>query len=98
MNPIALRLHETGLLLEDQGMPEIVAVLGIAEREIERLEDLRRPPPGRTPVWVQCQPCGHKWIGLYTPMQLSAVGRVMLSLCCPMCGTGSKQIHKVPAP
>lgn len=42
MNPIALRLDEASLLLEDQNMPEIVAVLQIAAREIERGEQLKR--------------------------------------------------------
>lgn len=41
MNPIALRLHEIGLRLEDAGMPEIVAAFGVAEREILRLDDER---------------------------------------------------------
>lgn len=39
MNPIALHLHEMGLQLEGCGMPEIVAALGVAEREIERLQE-----------------------------------------------------------
>lgn len=40
MNQIALRLHEMGLQLEGRGMDEIVAALGVAEREIERLQTL----------------------------------------------------------
>lgn len=40
MNQIALRLHEMGLQLEGAGMDEIVAGLGVAEREIERLQEL----------------------------------------------------------
>jgi hypothetical protein len=39
MNQIALRLHEIGLQLEGSGMDEIVAALGVAEREIERLQE-----------------------------------------------------------
>lgn len=38
MNITALQLHEMGLLLEGTGHDEIVAALGIAEREIERLD------------------------------------------------------------
>lgn len=44
MNPIALRLHEAALTLEGTGMPEIVAALEIAEREIIRLDELINNP------------------------------------------------------
>lgn len=40
MNLIALRMHEMGLQLEGHGMDEIVAALGVAEREIVRLQAL----------------------------------------------------------
>lgn len=49
-------------------------------------------------MWVQCKPCGFKWIGLYTPMPVADVALVMLSLCCPVCATTSKQIYKCEAP
>lgn len=44
MNPIALRLSEMAVTLEGSGMPEIVAALEIAEREIIRLDDLINTP------------------------------------------------------
>lgn len=44
MNPIALRLHELGLQLEGTGHDEIVMALGIAEREILRMEELLAHP------------------------------------------------------
>jgi hypothetical protein len=50
MNLIALRLHEIGLQLEGAGMDEIVASLGVAEREIERLQTLL--DKGKISVWT----------------------------------------------
>ena len=50
MNLIALRLHEMGLQLEGAGMDEIVAALGIAEREIDRLQTL--VDKGKLSVWT----------------------------------------------
>lgn len=50
MNQIALRLHEIGLQLEGSGMDEIVAALGVAEREIERLQE--RVDKGIESVWT----------------------------------------------
>lgn len=44
MNPIALRLHEAALTLDGGGVPEIVAMLEIAEREIIRLDELINSP------------------------------------------------------
>jgi hypothetical protein len=44
MNPIALRLSEMAVSLEGSGMPEIVAALEIAEREINRLDELINTP------------------------------------------------------
>jgi hypothetical protein len=44
MNPIALRLHEAALTLDGAAMPEIVAMLEIAEREIIRLEERNGVP------------------------------------------------------
>jgi len=39
-NPVALRLHECRLILEGTGNPELVSILVIAEREIERLHEI----------------------------------------------------------
>lgn len=47
MNPIALRLHEAALTLDGGNMPEIVAMLEIAEREITRLEETHIDPKSR---------------------------------------------------
>lgn len=44
MNPIALRLSEMAVTLEGCGMPEVVAALEIAEREIVRLDELINTP------------------------------------------------------
>jgi len=62
MNPIALRLSAAAVMLEGCNMPEIVAALEIAEREILRLDsELRRltPKPPKKLVMVcgvHCQP------------------------------------------
>lgn len=47
MNPIALRLHEAALALDGGNLPEIVAMLEIAEREINRLDEQVNDPKSR---------------------------------------------------
>jgi len=62
MNPIALRLSEMAVQLEGCGMPEIVAALEVAEREIIRLDGevqrLTPVPPKRLVMicGVDCRP------------------------------------------
>lgn len=46
----------------------------------------------RQAVVVTCKPCGHAWIGLYTPMPLKEAARVMSKLTCPMCAADSSKI------
>ena len=57
MNPIALRLSEMAVTLESD-LPEIAAVLEIAEREIIRLEALIPPKPKQLVMicGVDCHP------------------------------------------
>lgn len=45
-----------------------------------------------TPNWVQCKPCGHRWIGFYLPLPIRDAARIMKNLTCPKCATGSKGI------
>jgi hypothetical protein len=58
MNPIALRLSAMAVSLEGCGMPEVVAALEIAEREIIRLEALIPPKPKHLVMicGVDCHP------------------------------------------
>jgi hypothetical protein len=46
----------------------------------------------RLPFWAKCQPCGHIWTCAYTPMMLTAMGKLLKGLRCPMCGAGSMKI------
>lgn len=39
----------------------------------------------KNPVWVECDKCQHRFIGLYLPMALSDAANVMKRLTCPMC-------------
>jgi hypothetical protein len=42
--------------------------------------------------WVQCELCGHRWIGFYLPMPINVAAKVIKKITCPMCGAGSKSI------
>ncbi len=47
----------------------------------------------RLPLIVVCKPCGHFWIGMYTPMPMADAARVMHNLTCPMCAADSSKIQ-----
>ena len=46
----------------------------------------------RVPFWAKCKPCGHVWTCAHTPMMLTAMGKLLGGLHCPMCGADAKQI------
>jgi rubredoxin len=52
----------------------------------------------KTPMWMRCGPCGHRWIGLHTPMEMERVAQILKAIYCPMCGVGSKEIFATDAP
>lgn len=41
----------------------------------------------RTPARVTCSNCRFVWIGFYLPMDMSACGKLMSRLTCPMCAS-----------
>ena len=45
----------------------------------------------KKPFWAHCE-CGHKWVAAWTPMPMDRMGRLLISLRCPMCGAGPKNI------
>lgn len=47
----------------------------------------------RHPVNVRCVPCGHVWVGAYTPMEMGAFARLLGKVTCPTCGADSKNIR-----
>jgi hypothetical protein len=43
------------------------------------------PTDERSALWVTCDKCKHRWIGLYLPMALMDAAKAMGRLTCPMC-------------
>lgn len=52
----------------------------------------------RSPQWVQCKPCGHRWVGLYLPMPARDAAVVMGALRCPMCAAGADKVFPIDQP
>ena len=46
----------------------------------------------RTANWVQCKPCGHRWIGFYLPLPIADAAKVMKRMMCPLCAADSAKI------
>lgn len=46
----------------------------------------------RKPQWVRCAECGHEWIGLYMPIDVRSLTRIVRGMHCPSCAADSKQI------
>lgn len=46
----------------------------------------------RQPIAVECERCGHEWVGFYLPLPVDDAVRLMGRLCCPMCAAGAEQI------
>lgn len=47
----------------------------------------------RKPQWVRCGECGHEWIGLYMPIEVNRLSKIVKGMCCPSCAADSKQIY-----
>ncbi len=52
----------------------------------------------KRPMWVKCKPCGHHWICLWTPMEMSVVANLLKTIHCPMCGAGPKNVFTADEP
>lgn len=44
------------------------------------------------PNWVQCKPCGHRWIGFYLPQPIDDAVKILKNLRCPKCTADSNDI------
>ena len=47
----------------------------------------------RKPQWVRCGECGHKWIGIYLPIDVRDLAKIVKDMRCQSCGADSKQIY-----
>jgi hypothetical protein len=43
-----------------------------------------------------CMKCNHQWFGVYLPMTVANVARVLATICCPKCAATSKEIMVAP--
>ena len=50
---------------------------------------------GRSPQWVRCSDCGHEWIWLYMPIEVSRLSKIVKGMCCPSCAADSKAIYLI---
>jgi len=50
-------------------------------------------PETRKPQWVRCGECGHEWIGLYMPIEVNRLSKIVKGMCCPSCAADSKAIY-----
>jgi len=46
------------------------------------------PDPDRKAAWALCrhESCGHRWVVVYLPMELTKAAKAMQRATCPMCG------------
>lgn len=58
-----------------------------APKEFRRrlMEQVRSESESKTPMWVTCSACNHRWIGLYLPMPIDDAAKAMGRLTCPKC-------------
>lgn len=47
----------------------------------------------KRPLIVGCVACGHEWIAIYLPMEITKAARAMQAAHCPMCGASSSDIR-----
>jgi Zn finger protein HypA/HybF involved in hydrogenase expression len=62
-------------------------LLGCGAGEVGEMTD-----DGRD-MWVNCKSCGHEWVALRLPMEMSKAAKVMIKLHCPNCAADAKQIR-----
>ncbi len=47
----------------------------------------------RKPQWVRCGECGHEWIGLYMPIEVNRLSKIVKGMHRPSCAADSKAIY-----
>jgi len=52
----------------------------------------------RQPQWVRCGQCEHEWIGLYMPIEVNKLTKIIRGMACPSCASDSKQIYLTQEP
>ena len=52
----------------------------------------------KTPSWWRCGKCGHVWIAVYLPMNLTTAATILKHAHCPMCGQGPKRLFAAEPP
>lgn len=47
----------------------------------------------RKPQWVRCGECSHEWIGLYMPIEVNRLSKIVKGMHCPSCAADRKAIY-----
>ena len=62
---------------------DLLSAVGPAE------PDMSEP---KKPMLVRCEPCGHVWPVVWTPIEMRKAARALSRARCPICSAAKKQI------
>lgn len=52
----------------------------------------------KRPQWVRCGKCDHEWIGLYLPIEVGELSKIVKGMACPSCASDAKEIYMKEPP